>query len=114
MSERTTSVRKSKSMGWKAETSAPLGFTIEDKPAYLEVRTYKDSHGIVTYAGVHTRDNGFTTTRVFRDFHKRVAVVDKRGTEKAITCEHQLVLGGWDDLVRLAKEHHAKLGDLAA
>lgn len=108
-----TTYRKRQFGGWGGETILPLPFQIDGKPAQLRLSTHKVSGGsnLVTYAGVQTTDNGFTTTRVFRDFHKLVLRNDVRCTEKAVRTQHDLVLAEIDLWAALALVHHAQLGD---
>lgn len=106
-------LRKGASSGWRADTVVDLAFNIEGNPAQLALQTYKYEGYMVTYAKVHTTDGGFTTQRVFRDFHERLfRVPGVRCTEKTVTAQHSRALTDLDALVCRVVEHHRNLGDL--
>lgn len=115
MSGPNTSYRKGRD-GWRGETVVPLGFQIEGKPAELTVTTYKRTSGggLISYAGVQTRDGGFTTKRVFRDFHATLEYdANVRCTEKTVRVQHERLVAIIEDYIVLAKVHHHQLGDMA-
>lgn len=112
MTELTTDLRKGRS-GWRAETIVPLHFDIEGKRAELRLTTYKGNGTLDSYAAVQTRDGGFTTMRVFRDYHARYSRTPGRCTEKNVKLAHAEMVGDVDRIKDLAIEHHAEAGDLA-
>lgn len=98
--------------GWKADTEVELDFSIEGKPAVLQLQTYKYSGVLVSRAGVCTKDNGFTTTRLFRDFSGRYIQDTARCTEKNLKAQHERLLTFMATIMEEVRDHHIKLGDI--
>lgn len=108
-----TSIRKGRD-SWQAESSLPLGFTSDGKPAELHISTYKSGRGLATYAGVKLIDGHFTTTRVFRDYHQRLELSAQRCTEGNIERQHRFWLARIDTIKADAIAFHTAKGDIAA
>lgn len=111
MTDAVTTYRKTPS-GWKGETLLPLAFSIEGKPAELRLTTYANNPGIATYAAVQTRDGGFTTMRVFRDYHVCPEKSRDRATERAIRKQHERHVGELPTYMIAALSHHTEKGDV--
>lgn len=99
-----TTVRKDHYGHWRATTQVEFD---PDAKRVLEVYTGKNSRGdLYTSASVHKLEGNAKTHMVFQDFHKVMATVRVRCTEKAVRQQHEDVLSRLESVRQYARQHY--------
>lgn len=109
MNTHNTTIRKDHYGHWRATTQVEYD---PDKRQVLEIYTGKNSRGeLYTAASVHKLEGNAKTHRVFQDFHKTMATVRARCTEKAVRQQHEDVLSRLTSIKLYAKHHYEAKGE---